>query len=234
MAIARREISSYFFSPMAYVAMALFLLASGFMFMDDFLPGQPASMRTIFNSMVWLLVFILPILSMGLLSQEKSSGTIETLMTAPVDEADVVLGKFLGSFGFFSIMLAPTFLYVVMLALYSHPEYGPIISGYLGIFLVGALFLSVGLFCSSCTRSQVVAAVTAIAVLFFVTIVPWWLDQRSALSDFWRTVINQAVFKRYVDFSKGVIDPAHLVFFVGVTAVFLFMTTKVLEARRWK
>ncbi len=232
--IARRELSSYFYSPTAYVAMALFLVVSGVFFIKDFSPGQPASLRTIFNSMVWLMVLIIPILSMGLLAMETSTGTIETLMTAPVRDSDIVLGKFFGGFGFFVILLLPTLLYVVVLRIYSHPDYGPIVSGYLGIVLVGSLFMSVGLFCSACTRSQVVAAVAAIGVLFACTIVPWLVDQETAPSDFWRGVINQAVMRRYVDFSKGVIDFTHVVFFVGFTAVFLFLTTRVLEARRWK
>ncbi len=112
---------------------------------------------------------------MGLLAQEWSTGTIETLMTAPVGETDVVIGKFLGSFGFFLVMLAPTLLYVVVLAAYANPriDFGPIRSGYLGIILVG-LFISIGLFCSSLTRSQIVSAVATAAVLFAITIVPWW------------------------------------------------------------
>jgi ABC-2 type transport system permease protein len=232
--IARRELGSYFFSPMAYVAMFLFLLASGLFFMQDFQPGQPVGMRAIFDWMVWLLVFVTPVLCMGLLAQEWASGTIETLMTAPVGEHDVVLGKFLGSLGFLLVLLAPTLVYVIMLAIYGRPDIGPIVSGYLGIILVGALFIAVGLFCSSLTRSQVVAAVTAAAILFLITIIPWWLGTRATLTGFWRGVAEQSVFRRYTDFSKGVIDTGNLVFFIAATAVFLFLTVKVLESRRWK
>src|SRR6516162_3895818 len=138
--IARRELSSFFFSPIAYVGMFLFLLAAGFSFWDDFQPGQPAVMRAIFERMVWLLVIVVPILCMGLLSQEWATGTIETLMTAPIGETEVVLGKFLGSLAFYLVLLVPTLLYVVLLRIYSHPDYGPIFAGYLGLFLVGALF----------------------------------------------------------------------------------------------
>ena len=120
--IARRELTSYFYSPIAYVAMSLFLVACAFMFWDDFQPGQPAGMRNLFDWMVWLLVSIVPLLSMGLLAQEWATGTIETLMTAPVGETDVVLGKFLGSFAFFLVMLVPTLLYVVVLAIYADPR----------------------------------------------------------------------------------------------------------------
>jgi ABC-2 type transport system permease protein len=233
--IARRELTSYFYSPIAYVAMAVFLLACGFLFCDDFQPGQIAGMRNLFDWMVWLLVSVVPLLSMGLMAQEWSTGTIETLMTAPLDETDVVMGKFLGSFGFFLVMLSPTLLYVAVLAIYANPriDFGPIISGYLGIILVGGLFTSIGLLCSSLTRSQIVAAVATAAVLFTITIAPWWASGK-ILSNAWLNVVNQAVFKRYTDFSRGVIDSGHVVFFVVSTAVFLFLTTKVLESRRWK
>ncbi len=232
--IARRELASYFHSPIAYVAMALFLLAAGLSFIDDFRPGQPAVLRSIFDWMVWLLVFIVPVLCMGLLAQEWSTGTIEPLMAAPVGETDVVLGKFLGALGFFCVLLAPTLLYVLLLRLYSRPDYGPIFSGYLGILLVGAMFVAIGLFCSSLTRSQVVAAVTAAAILAVATIIPWWAAGKATLGGFWRTAADQAIMSRYTDFSKGIIDIGNVVFFVAATVVFLFITVKVMESRRWK
>ncbi len=232
--IARRELSGFFFSPIAYAAMTLFLLVAGFSFWDDFQPGQPAVMRSIFERMVWLLVAVIPVLCMGLLSQEWATGTIETLMTAPIGETAVVLGKFLGSLAFFIFLLAPTLLYVVLLRIYSHPDYGPIFAGYLGLFLVGSLFIAIALFCSSLTRSQVVAAVSSAAILLVTSIVPWYVSSRATLSGFWRKAVDQGVLTRYTDFSKGIIDTGNLVFFVATTAVFLFLTIKVLESRRWK
>jgi ABC-2 type transport system permease protein len=233
--IARRELSSYFYSPTAYVVMSVFLLTCGFLFWDDFQPGQIAGMRNLFDWMVWMLVWAVPIISMGLLAQEWSTGTIETLMTVPLNETDVVLGKFLGSCAFFGVLLAPTLLYVAVLAMFSVPviDLGPIFSGYLGIVLVGALFISIGLFCSSLTKSQIVAAVASAAVLFIITIAPWWISGK-IISNRWIQVVNQTVFKRYTDFSRGVIDTGNLVFFLAATAVFLFLTIKVLESRRWK
>ena len=233
--IARREISGYFYSPIAYVALTVFLLAAGFFFQRDFDPGQPAGLRNVFDQMVWALVFIVPVLCMGLLAQEWATGTVETLFTAPVGETDVVVGKFLGALGFFGLLLAPTLVYVVLLRAYSRLDFGPIVSGYLGLILVGSMFVAVGLFCSSLTRSQVVAAVTTVALLFVITIAPYLLQQyASQLTPFWRGVADQGVYNRYVDFSKGVIDTGHVVFFVAITAVFLFLTVKILEARRWK
>jgi ABC-2 type transport system permease protein len=234
-AIARREFNSYFYSPIAYVVIAAFLIASGFAFYQDFVPGQAAAMRSTFNWMVWFLVFVTPILSMGLLSQEWATGTIETLMTAPVTDADVVIGKFLGNLGLLVVMLLPTLIYVLLLGIYGHPDLGPIFSGYLGILLTGALFVSVGLFCSSLTRSQIVAVVLAILILCLATVVPYMIRASVAtLRPFFLKLLDQAVYRRYSDFSRGVLDSGNIVFFVAATAVFLFLTTKVLESRRWK
>ncbi len=232
--IARRELASYFHSPIAYVAMTLFLLACGFWFRDDFQPGQPAEMRSIFTQMIFMQVLIIPLLCMGLIAQEWATSTIESLMTAPVDESDVVVGKFLGGFGFFVVMLAPTLLYVLMLRMVARPDLGPILSGYLGILLVGALFVSVSLFCSSLTKSQIVAAVSASAILFLITIAPWWASSSATLSGFWRKVVDLGVYAKYADFTKGVIDTGGVVYFLALTGLFLFLTTKVLESRRWK
>jgi ABC-2 type transport system permease protein len=232
--IARRELSSYFYSPIAYVTMFLFLIVAGALFFQDFSPGQPAGMRSLFEWIVWLLVGVLPVLCMGLLAQEWATGTIETMMTAPVEAHEVVLGKFFGSFLFFLVLLAPTLLYVAMLRIFARPDLGPILSGYLGLILVGGLFVSIGLFCSSLTKSQIVAAVTAAAILFVVTIVPWFAAGRATLGGFWRKVTDQGVMARYGDFAKGVIDGRNVLYFVAATAVFLFLTVKVLESRRWK
>ena len=232
--IARRELTSYFFSPIAYVAMALFVLAAGIFFWDDFQPGKPVEMRHVFDWMVWILVFITPVLGMGLLSQEWATGTIETLMTAPVNDTEVVLGKWLGAFGFLVVLVAPTVLFVAILRLYGRPDLGPIVSGYVGIACVGALFTAITLFCSSLTRSSVVAAALSAAILFLVTIVPFQVAGQSTLSSFWRTVTDQAVYRRYQQFSQGILDSGNAVFFVATTAVFLFLTVKVMESRRWK
>lgn len=234
MAIARREFSSYFYSPIAYVVIIAFLIASGAAFYRDFEPGQVAAMRSTLDWMVWFLVVIVPVLSMGLLAQEWAGGTIETLMTAPVNDADVVLGKFAGNLGLLIVMLIPTLLYVALLFVYSRPDFGPIFSGYLGIVLVGALFISVGLFCSSMTRNQIVSVVISILILSLATVVPYLMAQFANLRPWVRRAVDQAVYRRYSDFSRGVMSTGNITFFVLATAVFLFLTVKVLESRRWK
>jgi ABC-2 type transport system permease protein len=233
--IARRELKSYFVSPIAYVAMSLFLLASGAAFSLDFASGQPALMRHVFQYMLWFLAIVVPILCMGSISQEWSSGTIETLMTAPVTDTEVVVGKYLGSLGFLLVLLVPTLIYVVLLKIYSSSlDFWPVVSGYLGMILTGSLFVAVSLFCSALTRSQVVAAVSALAILTLITVLPWLVGAWVVLPEFWRKLVDQAVYARYADFSKGIIDSGHVIFFLVSTAMFLFFTSKVLESRRWK
>lgn len=235
-AIARREFAGYFRSPIAYIVIAAFLLASGFAFQKDFEPGQAASMRSVLEWMVWFLVVLIPVLSMGLLAQEWATGTIETLMTAPVSDTQVVIGKFLANLGMLVVMLIPTLIYVLLLIVFAsgRPDLGPIFSGYIGILMVGSLFISVGLFCSSTTRDQIVAVVLSILILALATVVPYLAAQYANLRPSLRTVVDQAVYRRYGDFAKGVVSAGNVTFFVLTTAIFLFLTVKVLESRRWK
>jgi ABC-2 type transport system permease protein len=234
--IANRELAGYFYSPIAYVVMAVFLLFTGIIFMMDFVPGQPAGMRNLFQWMLFLMVPAIPFLSMGLMSQEWSTGTVETLMTAPVSEIEVILGKFFGALTFLFILLTPTLAYVLLLVGYSTMpmDFGPILSGYLGIILAGALFLSIGLFCSCLTRSQMISAVMGIAILCVLTILPMILSEKVMLAPWIRSTVDFLVYRRYLEFSRGILDTSHLVFFLSHTVLFLFFSVKALESRRWK
>jgi ABC-2 type transport system permease protein len=234
--IANRELASYFYSPIAYVVMALFVWACGVLFWNDFEPGKVAGMRSLFQWMLYLMVPAVPLLAMGLIAQEWSTGTIEALMTLPISETDVILGKFMGAMTFLLILLSPTLLYVLLLMGYASPslDLGPIVSGYLGIILVGAMFVAMGLLCSCLTRSQIIAAVSAAAVLFVLTIVPMMVGEKASLPAYARAVADFLVYRRYADFSRGIIDTSHIVFFLASTAAFLFLSVKALETRRWK
>lgn len=237
--LTRRELSSYFVSPIAYVAMALFLVIAGFFFaLADFRPGAPAAMRSIFEIMMIILVFVLPIITMRSLSEEFRTGTAETLLTAPVTDIEVVVGKFLGCWFVFLAMLAPTLLYVVLLAAFGDPEYGPVASGYLGLALLGAMYVAVGLFASSLTSNQVIAAVTLFVILIVLAMLGPWIA--SVVPSRWwiipvRGIITQATVRtHYLDFSQGVVDLVHVLYFVALTVYALFLTVKVLESRRWR
>jgi ABC-2 type transport system permease protein len=237
--LTRREVASYFVSPIAYVAMALFLVISGFFFTAwDFRPGAPAGMRSIFEVMLIILVFVVPIITMRSLAEERKSGTVESLLTAPVTDFEVVAAKFLGSWLFYLAMVAPTLIYVVLLGVFGNPDYGPIKAGYLGLALVGMLYVAVGVLASSLTSNQVIAAVIGFVVLLVLAllaplvagVVPSaWLG--IPLRD---VMLAASVRTHYTDFSQGVVDVVHVLYFVILTVYALFLTVKALESRRWR
>jgi ABC-2 type transport system permease protein len=232
--LTRREVSSYFVSPIAYVAMALFLVIAGFFFaLADFRPGAPAAMRSIFEVMMIILVFVIPIVTMRSISEERRTGTLETLLTAPVTDTQVVVAKFLGCWIFYLAMLAPTLLYLAALASFGNPDYGPVASGYIGLALLGALYVAVGILASSLTSNQVIAAVVGFVVLIVLALLGPWVG--AAVPSPWRGIVQQASIRlHYIDFSQGVVDLVHVLYFVVLTLYALFITVKVLESRRWR
>jgi ABC-2 type transport system permease protein len=232
--LTRREVATYFVSPVAYVAMALFLCLSGVFFaMADFRPGAPAAMRSIFEVMTIVLIFIVPLVTMRALSEERRLGTLESLLTAPVTDTQVVVAKFLGCWLFYLAMLAPTALYVVALAMFGRPDYGPIASGYIGMALMGGMYVSIGLLASSMTSSQVISAITSVIALFSLALVFWWVAPMVP-QPYRRILMEASVRTHYADFSQGVVDVVHIIYFIAVTVYALFFTVKVLESRRWR
>ena len=232
--IARRELAGYFFSPMAYVIGSLFLLASGLLFfVFIFVPGNEASLRDLFNVMAYIMILTVPLLTMKLISDELRSGTIETLMTAPVTDAEVILGKFLGVMVFYLVLLAGTGVFLVLMIAYGQPDAGVAVMGYIGMILLGAAFISVGIFASTLTPHQLVAAIVAIAILAgFVLPMKWLVEYGpSPLNDL---AGRLSAMRYFEDFSRGIFDSRGLVFFLSATAMFLFLSVKTLESRRWR
>jgi gliding motility-associated transport system permease protein len=233
--LTQRELSSQFVSPIAYVVIALFLLVSGIFFAsDNFLPGGEATVRPILGSyMPIILVFVLPMLTMRLLSEEFRGGTIETLMTAPVNDTEVIVGKFLGTLSFYCIMLATTLVYPILVSMYGSLDVGLVAATYIGLLLVGGLYISVGLFFSTCTSNQVIAVLCSFVFLAVFTFLANYLarDQEG-----WLRVVLQhlSIISHFQDFSRGLIDSNHVVFFVTSTLLFLFLGVKALEFRRWR
>ncbi|MBL1218857.1 MAG: hypothetical protein D8M59_15360 [Planctomycetes bacterium] len=234
-ALARREMASYFCTPVGYVVIALFLLVSGFLFSVDVLsPGRPATMRPFFETTAFMLIFLAPAISMRLLAEELRIGTIEGLMTCPVNDVEVVIGKWVGAMLFFVAMLVPTFLFVVILEIYAAPDYGAIVCGYLGLLLVGGVYLAVGLVASSLWGSQILAYLMA---LFFwlifwgvTTVLPANLPDPWSDMLFWMSVTRRFS----TDFAKGVIDAGSAVYLLSGIILFLVIATKVIESRRWR
>jgi ABC-2 type transport system permease protein len=234
--ITQRELSSLFYSPIAYVVGFIFLLLTGYFFVSETLiPGNEASMRFLFEKMAGVLVFALPLLTMRSIADEFSSGAIETLMTAPVSDLSVVVGKFLGSLLFFFGLLATTIPHLILLGRYAPDVAGSsILTGYVGMALLGALFISIGIFASSCTRHQLLAAVIAIAILAVFTFVVDY-GAEYARQTWQRSVCAYLnIFGHFSDFSKGILDSKSIIFFLSGTVFFLFLATKVMESRRWR
>lgn len=241
-AIWVRELKAYFLSPLAYVVLFAFLFLNGGIFAfivsalnDPRTADAGPPLELFFNFLWWLiLLLVAPVLTMRLLAEERKSGSIEVLMTAPVSENQVVVGKYLGALTFYVFLWLPTALYGVILAGYAEVDWGPVAAGYLGFLGIGALYLAVGLFTSSLTRNQLVAAILSIVVLAFLSI-----GVLLAASFIEAPVLKQAldyldVMSHQQDFARGIVDTRRLVYYLSGTVFFLFLTARVLENNKWR
>ncbi len=233
-AVASREYASFFRTPLGWVVIALFLALSGVFFSSRVLqPGEPATLRPFFNIWWGLLLVVAPAISMRLFSDELRTGTIEPLMTAPMSEATVVAGKYLAAVMFLVTMLAPSLTYVLVLSSLAPIDPGPVGAGYLGIVLLGMLYLAVGTLASALTSSQTLAF---LGTLFAFII----LDLATAVaSGTMPRPIPQVLFAispnvRIADFAKGVIDTGNIVYFLASSFWFLAVAAVVLQSRRWR
>ena len=232
--IAWRELGAYFASPIAYLVMAGFLAIAGYFFTVILIVFREASLERTFFNTVTILLFVSPLLAMRLLSEEQRSGTIELLLTAPVRDWQVVWGKWLAAFILFVLMIAFTGVYVLILWRLGNPDFGPILSGYLGIILLGAALLALGTLTSALTENQIVAAVLGIAlvVLFWVSgAVSEVVGPTSLLGRFFEQL---ALSEHLFDFVRGVVDTAHVIYYLSVTVGALYLATRILETRRWR
>jgi len=175
--IAKRELTSLFFSPIAYVVLGLFSFVSALLFLAAFQPGADASLRSVFGWIVWLMVFLVPAISMRLLSEELRSGTIELLMTTPVNDTQVIIGKWLGAMGFLLVLLAPLLVFAIILETYANPDWGPILTGIFGLLLVGGFYLAIGTFASAINQNQIIAFLITVFITGFMTIGLYLLPQ---------------------------------------------------------
>ena len=232
--ITTRELNSYFVSPVAYVVSAAFLLISGVLFSLIITSTLQASLNGAFGNITFILILVAPILTMKLLAEEVRMGTLELLLTSPVDDWQVVVGKYLGSLILFAVMLlAPTLVYVVFLVAFGQPDFGPIISGYLGVLLLGGAFLAVGVLASSLTQNQVVAGFLGIVFLLLMWISDA-LNQIVGGGAVGSALSYLSITQHYNDFLSGVIATPNIIYPLSVIAVSLFIATQVLQTRRWR
>ena len=230
--VAKRELQAYFVSPLAYVITAIFLLITGYFFYLILHYSREATLRYLFGNMTLIMMLLIPALTMRLLAEEQSKGTMELLLTSPVRDWEVVVGKYLASVVLFAVMLALTVYYPIVLNVYGDPDMGPIMSGYLGLFMLGATLLSLGLLASSVTSNQIIAAVLGLALVLGF----WLIDALSgivsgSLAEFFSYL---SISSHFQDFTRGVIDTKDLVYMLSLIAGSLFLTTRVVETRRWR
>ena len=220
--ILRRDLQSYYSGPIGYIVTGLFLIINGIIFFSTFFLQNRAELRNFFSLLPMLLSFFIPAVTMRIFSEEKRVGSIETLMTLPVRELDVVTGKYLAVFFESLIMLAPTLFYVVTAEIFGSPDYGPIIGGYLGAIFICAAYSAIGLFCSSITKNQIIAFAVAMAICLALTFIESFLvflpDGIVKLFSF----ISASV--HFGSISKGILDTRDLLYFGSLTALFFVCT----------
>ena len=230
--IASRELRAFFVSPVPYVVSALFLIFMGYLFSIILITSQEASLRSTFSNMMFILLLLAPAFTMRLLAEELRLGTIELLLTAPVRDWQVVIGKYLGSLITFALlMVAPTVYYALILKFIGNPDLIPLLSGYFGVLLFGGMFLAVGLFTSSVTQNQVIAYFAGFVILLLLFLAD--PAQSIAGSGPIGGLLNYISMQKHYDgFFRGVIDSIDLVYALSVIAVALILSTFSLQARR--
>ncbi|MGB9578406.1 MAG: ABC transporter permease, partial [Halothiobacillaceae bacterium] len=208
------------------------LAIMGYFFAMILYYSREATMRYTLGNMTTVLLFVAPILTMRLLAEEQRMGTIELLLTAPVKDWEVVLGKFLGSLALYACMLGVSLYFPLVLTMVGNPDPGPIVSGYVGMLLLGGALLSLGVLTSSLTQNQIVSAVLGVVLIILLWLVSALGDVTGApLSGVFRYL---ALSEHFYDFFKGVIDTRDVIYYLSVIAAALFLATRVLETRRWR
>jgi ABC-2 type transport system permease protein len=231
-AVAIRELRSYFLSPLAYLVTALFLIGAGLLFALILETGREASLRGVMSNISVIFLIVVPMISMRLLAEEMRTGTVELLLTSPVHEWQIVTGKFLGGVLLLLVMVGLTLVYAVFLFLWGNPDRGPIGAGYLGIILQASAFLAVGLWASSLTENQIVAA-----VLSFIFLLVLWLSDnlgQTLPSPVGTIVSYTSVITHFQEFPQGVINLKDVVFYLTMIVAGLVLSTLSLQSRRYR
>ena len=232
-AIAWREIKTYFTSPMAYIIMAVYTAIAAYYFVTSISGVLPeATIRGFLIPSTLIFSLLSPLITMRLLAEEQKLGTLELLMTAPLKEYEIVLGKFIASLLTLISTLVPTVYLVMLLVMFGSPDLGPIFTGYLGLILFGRATLSLGLFASSLSPNQIVGAVLAMGVLIILSVIDL---ASNYVGGIFVTLVDQvSITNHFEDFSRGIIDTHDVVYYLLFTSFLLFLTIRSLESRRWR
>jgi ABC-2 type transport system permease protein len=250
LAIAGKELRGYFVSPIGYVLVGFYALLFGWFFYTlvafferqsmQMSAGGPGSAMNVNQMLVApllmnatvIMLLVFPLITMRTYAEEKRSGTIELLLTSPLTDWQIILGKFLGALGLYAVMLAVTLVHVAILFVFGTPEWKPIATGYLGLLLMGGSFLSLGLFISSLTKNQIVAGMITFSVFLLLWVINW---VSTFVGPTMQTVLNYlSITEHFDDFAKGIIDTKHVVYYLSFIAAGLFLTMKSVDSERWR
>ena len=247
-AIADKELRSYFSSPIAYIIIGFFLLPFGvffYLYLASFVKQsmQQAQfggamninqnvIRYVLQNASVIILFIMPMITMRTYAEEKRSGTIELLLTSPITDVEIILGKFFGALGLYLALLAVTLPHMGLLFLYGNPEWRPVAAGYLGLLLMGGAFVSLGLLISSTTSNQIVAGIVTFVVFLLLWIIGWFAD--SAGPTIGPITSWLSITEHFDDFSKGIIDTKHVLYYLSLITFGLFLTAKSVDTERWR
>lgn len=249
--IFKKEMRLYFTTPIAYVVLTVFLLIVGWFFASIFDFFAQASLRTmmnpglggdlnvtdgvlrpLFSNISVIMLFFLPFLTMRLFAEERRSGSIELLLTYPLRDGAVLLGKYLAALSLYALMLALTLAYPLICAYFARLDWGPVLTGYLGLLLLGGAFLAVGIFASSLTENQIVAAIISFGVLLIFWVLGW---RAESVGGIWGSILSHlSLLDHFDSFARGILDTKDVVYYLNLTVVALFLAFRSLEARRWK
>jgi len=234
LAIFRKEFKSYFNSPIAYIYITVFIVLSSWLFFRGFFVINQADMRGYFILMPWMFLFFVPAVTMKLWAEEKKLGTMELLMTLPLREHEVPLGKYLAGLALFALSIALTFVIPIVLFALGDPDTGHIIGGYLGVLLMGAAYLAIGLFASTLTENQIIAFILGVVICFALLIigedfvrfsVPHWLAPRCSYL---------GLGSHFSSIMRGVVDSRDLIYYLSLIGFFLYLSVHTIEARKWR
>ena len=247
-AIAGKELRSYFASPIAYILIGFFLLPFGvffYLYLASFVKQslQAAQyggamnvnqqvIRYVLQNASVIILFIMPMITMRTYSEEKRSGSIELLLTSPLTDVEIILGKFFGALGLYAALLAVTLLYMAILFVYGNPEWRPLVAAYLGLLLMGGAFISIGLLISSTTNNQIVAGVITFVVFLLFWIIGWFADTAGPTVGPITSWLS--ITEHFDDFSKGIIDTKHVLYYLSLITFGLFLTAKSVDTERWR
>jgi len=249
LAIADRELRSYFASPIAYIIIGMFALLFGWFFyvyLTLFVQQSTQMMmqgggsaninqqmiRGVLGNSAVIILFVMPMITMRTYSEEKRSGTIELLLTSPVTDFQIIMGKFLGAMALYVCMLAVTLIHIGLLFVYGHPEWKPIVTTYIGLLLFGGYFISLGLFISSLTKNQIVAGMVTFAVFLLLWIITWIGSFSGPTVD--KITQYVSILDHLDDFGKGVLDTTHIIYYLSFISFGLFLTAKSVDSERWR